>query len=305
MAPENVRTRLKPLLFMLLAAVTVVGAACAQQSAPTPPATPTKAAATSGGSPVARGSGGTTGASKLGYIANVMPPTLSIFDAEKLTLVDSIVFRDLASKQQGHFLSVSPDGKYVWLGENISDTGGFVQVLDLATGEQVRRWDVGAGVANYTTKNGKYLFTSSQKTKNINVFDVANLKYLGDFPVGAAPAAPHVIDSSPDDRVLWTTDTDYGTAPLAPGGNLRSFDISGLPGKLPTALDTIKIGGNLHAVLVHPNGKYVFVGSDQSGDNVVDVATKQIVAKVPGIPHNYEISPDRKYLLSGETDYAT
>ncbi len=124
-----------------------------------------------------------------------------------------------------------------------------------------------------------------------------------------APSGPFARRSIPDTarqlvgdpklwpRTLWTTD--------AAGGNLRSFDISGLPGKLPTALDTIKIGGTLHAVLVHPNGKYVFVGSAESGDNVVDVATKQIVATVPGLPHNYEISPDRKYLLSGENNFAT
>ncbi|MBI2854051.1 MAG: hypothetical protein HYX87_03910 [Chloroflexi bacterium] len=235
----------------------------------------------------------------LAYIANVMPPAISVLDMDKLALVDTIQFRDLATpdgkgKQQGHFLSVSADGKQVWIAEDISDNGGYVQVIDLATGSIVQKWDVGAGVANYITRDGKYLFTSSQKTKNINVFDVSNVRYLGDFPIGAAP---HVIDVSSDGKTLWTTDSK--------GGNLRSFDISSLPNKLPTALDTIKIGGTLHAVLVHPNGKYVFVGSDESGTNVVDTATKAVVAKVPGKPHNFEISPDRKYLLSGETDLPT
>ncbi len=230
----------------------------------------------------------------LAYIANVKPPTISVIDLDRLTLVDSIVFRDLAKKEQGHFLSVSLDGKQVWIAEDISPDGGFVQVVDLATGSVLQRWDVGAGVANYITRDGKYVFTSSTKTNNINVFDVANVKYVGDFPIGTAP---HVIDSSPDGRVLWTNDSK--------GGNLRSFDISGLPNKLPTPLDTIKIGGTLHALLVHPNGKYVFVGSDESGDNVVDVASKSIVAKVPGKPHNYDISPDRRYLAAGESDYPT
>ncbi len=235
----------------------------------------------------------------LAYIANVMPPAISVVDMDKLTLLDTIVFRDLGGtdgkgKQQGHFLTVTPDGKQVWIAEDISDNGGYVQVVDLATGNIIQKWDVGAGVANYITRDGKYLFTSSQKTKNINVFDVASVKYLGDFPIGTAP---HVIDTSPDGKTLWTNDSK--------GGNLRSFDISGLPGKLPTALDTIKIGGTLHALLVHPNGKYVIVGSDESGDNVVDIATKTIVAKVPGKPHNYEISPDRKYVLSGELEFPT
>ena len=285
---------LNPLAILVVAIVALVVAACAQPApTPTPQATPTAtlapataATATPTAVPVA--------ARKVAYIANVTPPTISVLDLANLTLLDSIVFRPLATKQQGHFLSVSPDGKNLWIGEDISDKGGFVQVVDLRTGAVVQKWDVGAGVGNYISRDGRYVFTSSTKTKKINVFDVANVKYLGDFPIGAAP---HVFDSSPDGRVLWTTD--------AKGGNLRSFDISGLPDRLPTPLDTIKIGGTLHAVLVHPNGKYVFVGSDESGDNVVDVATKTIVARVPGKPHNYDISPDRKYLLSGENDYAT
>ena len=56
--------------------------------------------------------------------------------------------------------------------------------------------------------------------------------YLGDFAVGAAP---HVIDSSPDGKILWTTD--------AGGGNLLSFDISALPRTLPTPMDRAPIGG--------------------------------------------------------------
>lgn len=289
---------LKPLAILVVVIVALVVAACAQPTpAPTATATPkpsppptATAAATATPKPTAT----LSPVRKVAYIANVTPPTISVLDLDNLTLLDSIVFRDLATKQQGHYLSVSPDGKYLWIAEDISNKGGFVQVVDLRTGAVVQKWDVGAGVGNYISRDGRYVFTSSTKTNNINVFDVANVKYLGDFPIGMAP---HVFDSSPDGRVLWTTDGG--------GGNLRSFDISGLPDRLPTPLDTIKIGGTLHAVLVHPNGKYVFVGSDESGDNVVDVATKTIVARVPGKPHNYDISPDRKYLLSGESDYPT
>ncbi|MBI2865332.1 MAG: hypothetical protein HYX94_12305 [Chloroflexi bacterium] len=288
---------IKPLVIMLVALIVVVAVGVAYWRYVGPRTTATSAsvvdyakarAAVTEGKRVAYEPG-----RNLAYIANVMDPTISVLDLDKLTLVDSIVFRDLKGKQQGHFLSISPDGRYAWISEDISANGGFVQVIDLATGAQVKKFDVGAGVANYVSRDGKYLFTSSTKTNNINVFDMSGQKYLGDFPIGSAP---HVVDSSPDGKVLWTTDSS---------GNLRSFDATGLPGKMPTALDSIKIGGTLHAVLVHPNGKYVFVGSDQSGDNVVDVASKSIVAKIPGKPHNYEISPDGKYLLSGEIDYPT
>lgn len=265
-------------LVLVIVLTSTLVLACGQAAQPTaaPTATPTPAPP------------------KLAYIANVSDPTITVVDIDKAQVVNSIYFRELKGKQQGHFISVSPDSKYIWIAEDISNDGGYVQVLNAATGEQIKKWDVGAGVANYLTRDGKFLFTSSTKTKNLNVFDVANQQYLGEVPIGAAP---HVIDTSPDGKTLWTTN--------AAGGKLLSFDISGLPSKLPTPIDTIEIGGSLHAVLVHPNGKYVFVGSDKSGDNIVDVATKKVVAAVPGKPHNYEISPDRKYLLSGETDYPT
>lgn len=231
---------------------------------------------------------------QLAYIANVAPPTITVVDLESLTILDSIVLRDLASKFQSHTLAVTPDGKQLWIGEDLSPDSGFIQVIDLPTGQVLKRWDVGAGVGSHITRDGRYLFTSSTKTNNINVFDVVGLKYLGDFPVDAAP---HAIDSSPDGRTLWTNDQTKG--------NLLSFDMSGLPDRMPTLRDSVPIGGTLHALLVHPNGKYVFVGSDLTGSNIVDTETKEIVAKAAGKPHNYELSPDRNYLLSGETGFVT
>ena len=230
----------------------------------------------------------------LAYIANVTPPTLTVVDLDSLTVLDSIVLRDLADKFQAHTLAVTPDGKQLWIGEDLSPDAGFVQVIDLPTGQVLKRWDVGAGVGSHLTRDGKYFFASSTKTNNINVFDVPNLEYLGDFPVGAAP---HTIDTAPDGRTLWTNDQTKG--------NLLAYDISGLPETLPILQDSISIGGTLHALLVHPNGRYVFVGSDLTGDNIVDTVTKEIVARVPGKPHNYELSPDGAYLLSGETGFVT
>jgi len=233
-----------------------------------------------------------SGHRNLAFVAHASDPVVSVIDMDTKEVADSLVFQDLGGKEQGHFLSVSPDGRHLWIAEGIAPDSGNVQVVDLSTRQQVRRWEVGAGVGNHMTRDGKYVFTSSTKTNRINVFDAVNLRYLGDFPLGAAP---HVIESSPDGRILWTTDA---------GGNLVAFDISGLPDRMPTLADRIVIGGRLHALAVHPNGRYVFVGSDQSGDNVVDVASRTIVAKIPGKPHNYEISPDGKYLLAGEIEFS-
>jgi DNA-binding beta-propeller fold protein YncE len=238
-------------------------------------------------------------------------PGVTIVDMDRMSIIDSYPFHAMSGIQQGHFISVSPDGKYIWIAENISNTDGYMQVLDAATGQQVKSWNVGAGVGNHMTRDvvakGRdgsgstrtpnehhYVFASSQQTNNINVFDVEDQTYLGAIPVGAAP---HVIDTSPDGKWLWTTN--------AAGGQALKYDISGLPYTLPTAPSAVvNIGGSLHALLVHPNGKYVFVGSSTAGNavNVIDTSTNTVVATgVGGVSngHNYEISPDHKYLLVG------
>lgn len=239
-------------------------------------------------------------------------PGVTLIDMRSMSIINSYPWHVLAGQQQGHFISVSPDGKYIWITENISPTDGYMQVLDAATGQEVNRWNVGAGVANHMTRdrthsgqsgNGSiispqqhhYVFATSEKDMSVNVFDVEDQKYLGAIPAGVMP---HVIDTSPDGKTLWMT--GY------PTGNVLAYDISGLPGTVPTVPKaTVSIGGVAHPLLVHPNGRYVFAGSigPSSGVNVIDTKTNTIVAhNVGGISggHNYEISPDHKYLLVGD-----
>ncbi|RJQ46790.1 MAG: hypothetical protein C4534_02220 [Gaiellales bacterium] len=233
------------------------------------------------------------------YSTNVLPAAISVIDVESQSLVNNFFLNYLApTDQQGHFLSVSPDGKYLWISEQISADGGYVAVLDAVTGEELKHWDVGAGVANHITHDGKWLFVASSKTNGINVFDVEDQAYLGSFAIGSAA---HVIDESPDGTTIWIED--------APPGYLGKFDITGLPGTLPTQTDQVYIGGSLHALLAHPNGDYVFVGSSTSGTNIVDVNTMSVIKTFTGgmreSPHNYTISPDENYLLVGDTGYYT
>ncbi|MFA6002146.1 MAG: hypothetical protein WC828_08585 [Thermoleophilia bacterium] len=242
------------------------------------------------------------------YSSNVKPATISVVDVGSQSLVNNFFLSYLApTDQQGHFISVSPDGKYIWVSEQMSTTGGYVAVLDASNGQELKHWDVGAGVGNHMSRDGRWLFVASNKFYGINVFDVQNQTYLGSFALGAGN---HVMDSSPDDTLLWVTDMALG--------NLRSFDITGLPGTMPTPAATIHVGGTMtHALLAHPNGKYVFVGSSGTqgdpGTVVVDVQTNSVVltqaGHMPGgpslHPHNYEISPDQKYLVIGDINTYT
>jgi YVTN family beta-propeller protein len=257
------------------------------------------------------------------YISNTASATVSVIDLNTKEVVKTI---DLSSAVEGapsqsHFISVTKDGKYLWVGERQGSADGKVLVVDTASGAVIKTFDVGAAIGQHLSHDGKWLFSVSNNKGTvegedfnnvINVFDVENQTRLGKINHGSAP---HVLDTSPDSKTLWTT--------TAGGGKLVSYDISGLPTTVPqTPTKTIDIfqqlkdsgaigetvtGVTLHALAVHPNGRHVIVGSFDSGlttgggDVVVDTQEDKIVARIPGRPHNYDISPDNKYLLSGES----
>jgi YVTN family beta-propeller protein len=260
------------------------------------------------------------------YISNTGSATVSVIDLNTQSVTKTIDLSGVieGSPAQSHFISVTHDGKHLWVGERQGSAQGKVLVVDTASGYVVKTFNVGAAIGQHLSHDGKWLFSvSSNKgtvsdyndenfSNVINVFDVENRTWLGKIDHGSTP---HVLDTSPDSQTLWTT--------TAGGGKLVSYDISGLPGTIPAAPDkTIDIyqqlkdredigasvnSVTLHALAVHPNGRHVIVGSFDNGlttgggDVIVDAKEKIIVARIPGRPHNYDISPDHKYLLSGES----
>jgi YVTN family beta-propeller protein len=220
---------------------------------------------------------------------------------------------------QSHFFEVTGDGKYIWVGEQQGKAQGAILVVDIETKQIVKTFDVGAAIGQTLSRDGKWVFAVSSGKGTvegvnydqvINVFDVENQTYLGYIPHGSAP---HVLETTADSQTLWTT--------TAGGGKLVSYDISKLPSTIPqapskeidirqTLVDRGDISGTitLHALALHPNGQYAIVGSFDNtlqtggGDIIVDLESEEIVARVPGRPHNYDLSKDAKYLLSGESN---
>jgi DNA-binding beta-propeller fold protein YncE len=193
--------------------------------------------------------------------------------------------------------------------------------VDTESDEVVKTFNVGAAIGQHLSHDGNWLFSVSNNKGTvegesyngvINVFDAENQTWLGKINHGSAP---HVLDTSPDGETLWTTN--------AGGGKLIAYDISGLPTIIPQTPkiqidvlaqlkekypDEFKANSvTLHALAIHPNGRHIIVGSFDGGlttgggDVIVDIEEEQIVARIPGRPHNYDISPDKKYLLSGES----
>lgn len=263
-------------------------------------------------------------AAKAAYVVNTggatpATPGISIIDRNLQKAIKTVRFSIYSGQHAGHFANVTPDGTEIWdcIGQGAT-TGGAMNVYNSAafltystlnnsnkTSFIKASFPVGCGVQNVLTPNAKYIFASvDQAPKGVNVFDVVNHKFLGNITNGKT--APHVGDVSADNTKYYTTTAGSHTA--------VGYDISGLPNTIPTTPTILNLDfgyGNLHAVRLHPNGKYLFVGNNTwpvpatatvstSGTNVIDLSTQKIIATIPGRPHNYDISPDGKYLLSTE-----
>jgi DNA-binding beta-propeller fold protein YncE len=257
------------------------------------------------------------------YISDTGSATVSVIDLNKLELADTIDLSAAVSgaAAQSHFFEITKDGKYIWVGERQGTGDGKILVVDLKTKAVVNEFNVGAAIGQTISRDGKWIFTvsngkgsvgSTDYNNVINVFDVEHRKYLGTIPHGSAP---HVLETTADSKTLWTT--------TAGGGHLVSYDISGLPGNVPQRtkkdIDVKKLlvdaGAftsdttfSLHALVLHPDGKHAIVGSFTNGlttgggDIIVNIEDSTLVARIPGRPHNYDISADGRYLLSGESN---
>jgi len=277
-------------------------------------------------------SGGRTvfsGDNKPVYVTNTGSSTISVIDLANRKVNRTIDLRKETNgftDKQSHFVGVTPDGNCLVVGEALGTKDGQILFVDTGTDQVVKKFNVGAAIGLHLSRDGKWLFSVSNGkgavdgvdyNDVINIFDVEKQEYLGKINHGSNP---HVLDTSWDGKTLYTT--------TAVGGKLVAYDITGLPAKLPATpfwtfdvLKTLKDGGHfapnqnlsgihLHALVVHPNGRYVIVGSFDwyekarlavgGGDVIVDVKNNKIVTRVPGGPHNYDFSPDRRYLLSGE-----
>jgi hypothetical protein len=274
-------------------------------------------------------------AKAVGYVINtggsatVKQPGFSIVDRKTNSVTKTIRITD-GTPSVGHFANLTADGTELWLCTNKADgSAGDVNVLNTAVFGTYSTLNssnksafikkaftaVGCGVQSVQTPDGSYLFTANgQGTKGINVFDVKNHTYLGNITNGNT--APHVGAVSPDGKIYYTTKSIPANTSTTPPTDaiVRAvgYDISGLPSKVPTDADKVldvDFGyGSLHALRLHPNGKYLFVGNNTwpvpagktstSGLNVIDIAAKKIIKTVPGRPHNYALSPDVRYLSS-------
>jgi hypothetical protein len=227
------------------------------------------------------------------YVINTKDPSVTVLERHSQSILRSVELVEDAGVESGHFGTVTSDGRRLWLCSDLQNktaVQGAMKVYDTDTFSVEQRFEVGCGVQNALSPGGHYLFASSMKTKAIDIYDVNAESLLGTFDIASAP---HVGDFSSDGSVYYTSNAN--------GGHLLGYDTTVLPGTLPLPLIYDQFLGNLmvHAVRVHPNDRYVFVGAGNA-TLVIELATQRILFQVPGHPHNIAISVDGRTLAIGD-----
>ena len=94
------------------------------------------------------------------YISNTGSATVSVIDLNTQQIIKTVDLTGAVAGDpaQSHFISVTPDGKYLWVGERHGSADGKVLVVNTKNGQVEKNFNVGAAIGQHLSKDGKWLF---------------------------------------------------------------------------------------------------------------------------------------------------
>ena len=247
------------------------------------------------------------------YVADEESSTVSVIDAASFKKIGSI-----AVGLGPHNVQVAPDGKTVWVtnnvepdnapaqmpnasmpasmpkntlklapgGEHASMAGaGAVWAIDTATDAVVAKVPVGKVPAHVVvTSDGRFAYVANGGDNSVSVVDVSALRVVATIPVGAGP---HGIRLSPDGKEVWVANLKGGTVSVIETGSRK-------------LVARIKVGQGPAQVGFTPDGRLGFVSlSKEDRVAVIDPASRKLIRKVPvgTVPIQLYATPDSRLLL--------
>jgi len=143
--------------------------------------------------------------------------------AGKVAVVDAGAFRVMAQVEAGEEptrVSLQPDGRYLWVGNNASSAGeSGVTVLDTETLKPVATIPTGRGHHELAfTQDDRYAFVSNRDEGTVSVIDIAKLQKVKDLKTGALPIS---LAFSPLSQVLYVADGKDGSITAIDGSRLE------------------------------------------------------------------------------------
>ena len=150
----------------------------------------------------------------------------------------------------------------------------------------------GVNHADYTA-NGRYMLVSCEFGSTMIVVDVGAERVVGTVPL-ATGASPQDVKLSPDGRVFYVADLDYGGVWEISAGNFRRIGF-------------VKTGAGAHGLYPSRNDRFLYVSDRSEGAvSVLSFATRRVVKtwRIPGgSPDMGNVSASGRVLwLSGRYD---
>ena len=250
-------------------------------------------------------------ASGIAFVVNSRSASVSLIDMTKL-----VELRRIPVLREPHHLVLSPDGKYVLVG----DTGGNEMFfLDPSTGAIERRLPIADPYQLGFSPNGKWLVVNGLARDQVDVYDAATMKLVKRFPIASMPS--HLAFSPNSDTVyvslqgsnrlaaidltrlavIW--DVPVGSTPAGVLWNRGHVLVADMGTDYVAAVDPtdgkvinrIRTGNGAHQLFASPDGKLIYVNNRAAGTiTVLDAVTLATVHtyRVPGGPDDLAFAPD-------------
>ncbi len=192
------------------------------------------------------------------YVSNEGANTVSVVDLDAAKVVHTI---DVGQRPRG--ITITPDGKYVFLCASDDDT---IQIIDTATLKVVGELPSGPDPETFALgPKGEYLYVSNENDALVTVIDVATRKAIAQVPTGVEPEGMAV---SPDGQTIVNTSETTNMA------HFMDF-------KSRKMVANVLVDPRPRAAVFTPDGSEVWVTSELGGSaTVIDAKTHTIKAHI-------------------------
>ncbi len=186
--------------------------------------------------------------------------------ADQVAVVDTESFkveRTLPGGGNPKAIVIQPDGKYLWVGNDATDSAkSGVTVFDTSTEKAAAFIQTGSGHHEIAfADDSRYAYVTNKSAGTVSVIDVQTLKKVKDLATGAEPTG---VAFSSLSKALYVADPKEGTVTVIDGTTLQ---ISG----------QIVLGQGTKIVKLAPGDRWAFVANQRTNQvQVIDVSTNAV-----------------------------
>ncbi len=202
-----------------------------------------------------------------------------------VNLEDFKVIRNVETGSNPARVTLQPDGKYLWVGnDGEDDVEGTVTIIDAQSYEVVAQITTGAGHHEIAfSTDSLFAFVTNNMEGTLSVIDTQKLEKIKDLSVGKYPVAVQYSNLS---QVAYVASMDDGAITVVDGAGL---EITG----------TIQTQPGLNAMRLAPGGRWLFTANNENNRvDIIDTSQEMIAhsLKVGDQPYQFAFTDAYGYV---------